>query len=220
MPNRNRNSRSNVVRRNRKRRNISGRRRSTRSVLHPQPIQSTFVFSKVLRFQSSTSLSNVLITQQDLFDLLCYATSPTAAYQLVSGIKLLSVEMWGPMSSSLTPVTVSLEYPQFSSSLGGITKVHSDVSMGSMASAHLRHAPEVGSAQSFWQTFGSAASEFILNGPSGTIVDVSLSFVVRNGETVQAVGGIVAGATTGQTYLRALDSNGSSLLAPVSYVTI
>jgi hypothetical protein len=189
-------------------------------VNHPPEFQSTVTFNKRLRFIASSAMVNVSITLEDLFDLLCVATSSTSAYQLATAIRLQVVEMWALNTSSDTS-TVSVEYPSISNTPGAPTKVFSDTSVGQTFCAHVKaHTPAL-SNQSFWQCDNGGGQSFILlNGPTGTIVDIGLQYVLRNGEAVLAVGGPVSGATAGQLYCRALDSNGSGLLVPQSFVTI
>jgi hypothetical protein len=60
----------------------------------------------------------------------------------------------------------------------------------------------------------------ILTGPSGSVVDVHMSLILQDGETPSAVLAAVGGATIGKIYVRALDSNETGLLVPLSYPTI
>jgi hypothetical protein len=190
-------------------------------ISHPCPIQTTVTFQKKIRFTATSGLSSDVITLQDIMDLYCFAVSSSSAYQLCLAVRLLSVELYGPMSSSLVPVTVSLEYLNNNQGPTGPTQVFSDTSMGSASCAHLRQAPPSGSLQSMWLNSDSVGiNMFVLNGPVNTIVDVSLELVLRNGETPVSVGAAVTGASTGQLYIRSLDSNGDNVLQPVSFVTI
>lgn len=186
-------------------------------ISHPLPFESTISVAKRFRFQASSALSAVAINQSDLFELLVVALTNVLGSSIIGAFKLMAVEMWGPMASSLTPVTVSCEFPTLGNGYGP-TKVYTDTSMGATQVAHVRAAPPQHSLQSFWLSSPGADQFFILNGPSDTVIDLSIQYVLQNGESPDLV--TLVGATAGQLYVRALDSTGSGLLVPLAYVTI
>jgi hypothetical protein len=196
------------------------------------PFNATFTAGKRLRFEASGA-GTVPVTVQDLFDLFCMATSAIAAYRLFSGVRVRKVQAWGPMPASLVPTTVALEWANATNvamSIGGPNRIVSDTSMGATRAAFVSGRPPAGSLASFWlsgvtPSSGVSPTVFTLNLPSNTIVDLTLDFVLQNdldgaSQQPQAVSAAVAGASTGEIYLRKLDSNGAGLLVPVSYVTI
>jgi len=202
------------------RKNQVSKRVQTLRVPHPPSFQSTFQVAKVLRFIASAALVNVDISFVDLLDLVVMATSATAGYQLFSAFKLGKVSIWGPMAAALTPVTASIEYsPIGTAGIGGPQRIWSDTSMGATEAAYVSKAPPKESAQSKWQTDNAGTAFFRLNGPIGSIVDLAITYVMQNGQTPQVASTVLAGATVGQIYVRALDSNGATLLTPVSYPT-
>ncbi len=205
-------------RNNRVRRNRIVAPRNRRSILSPPPFKSTVSVSKKLRFQSSAALVNTPITVLDCLSTFVVANTTTSATTIFSNIRLRSIEMWGAMPSTLVPVTVTCEFPSMATLLSGPAQVHSDTSIGSARPAHIKAAPKAGYIQSMWQSATSGAQMFLLNGPANTIVDITFDYVLQNGETPITV--TVAAASVGSVYLRALDSQGSSLLVPISYVTI
>jgi hypothetical protein len=192
-----------------------------RSIPAPPSFNATFQSHKTLRFEASSAspAGGTLITSQDLYDLLCMATSTTAAYDLFSGLRLRKIRIWGPMPSSLVPVTVAIEYLA-NSTVGQPSRIKCDTSIGSTKAAYVEFAPPAKSLLDFWVPSVSATSLIALTFPANAIVDVVMDFVLQNGETPEAVGAAVSGATVGKIYCRALDSNGSGLLSPVQYPTI
>ncbi len=211
-----------MSRRNRNRRQLSNVRnianRPSRGPLAPPPFDSTIFYTKKFRFQASSALSSTNITVLDLLSLLVVADTTVSASTINTSIRLRKVEMWGPMASSLAPVTVSCEFPAMAALLSGPNRVYSDTSMGSTFGAHVKAVPTDEMIQYHWQTTTSGAIMFQLNGPSNTIVDVTLDCVLQNGQAPITV--TVVAASVGTLYCRSLDSQGSALLVPVSYVTI
>jgi len=214
--NRTKGKRKNSSRRNK---NAGGGGRS----LAPPPFTATFVTRKKLRFIAS-SAGSVSVGTFDLFDLVCTATAANAAYQMMSGVRIKRVQIWGPMAANLVPVTVSCEWsPNATLLIGQPSRIMSDTSMGAMRAAYVSTKPPTGSLASMWQSYNGGAGSavlFKLAFPANSVVDVDFEFVLQNGETPTSVTAAVAAATVGAVYVRALDSNGSVLLIPVSYATI
>lgn len=189
-------------------------------VPHPPQFTPTFVLRKKLRFQA-VAAATTPITILSLGDLWCVAATAVSAYQLASHIRLKKIEIWGPMSSTLVPVTVTIDW--IGSTVGSFGKSNrvSDTSMGSTEAAHVKSAPPPGSQIAQW--CAAAATNAICNVtyPIGAIIDISYEVVVRDDASVQAVNGAVAGATVGANYVRPLDSVTSGTnLPPVGYSSI
>ncbi len=186
-----------------------------------QPIQfkPTVQVDHKFRFQASAAGSST-ITTDSLGDLLCVAATATSAYQLAKSIRIRRVEMWGPPASNLSPVTVALEWEALSAGSFGNSIKLSDTSVGSTRVAHLNAKPPKSTQVSMWQSATAGNNLFTLTYPVGAIIDIHYSMTVREDAGAQAVTGAVAGATVGQVYCRNLDSTGSNLLNPVSYISI
>lgn len=191
-----------------------------RGNLRPPPISPNTPVRRRFRFEASSALAGVTITGRDLFDLVCMATTTTTASQLYESVRIQAVEIWGPMASDLKPVTVDITWPD-NTSIGSPQVVHSDTSMGSSFGAHVRSSPPSWGASSLWQLREATATQFILNGPVNSVVDVTLDLVLQQQSALAAtVSHAVSGASVGVIYVRALDSVQSGLLVPLSYPTI
>jgi len=188
----------------------------------PPPFNATLVTRKRLRFEASSAspTTGTLITSQDLYDLICMATSATAAFQIMTGVRIRNIHIWGPMSASLAPVTVAIEYLSTGNFLGQPSKIKSDTSMGATRAACVNFRPPPKSLLENWVPANSTANLIALYFPANSIIDVEFDFVTQNNEAPFAVGAAVLAATVGKVYCRALDSNGSVLLVPVQYPTI
>jgi hypothetical protein len=179
----------------------------------------------VFRFQATNAASETF-KAQDLGDLLCVATNTNVAYQLANAVKIRKIEMWGPPASSLTPVTVSLDWTgEEAGSFGNQRKIM-DTSVGATRSAHICVKPPKTSQLSQWQPPTGGASPRVLcdiSYPANAIIDLHFSVMLRgdtNGTNAAQVGAAVTGATVGQVYCRALTSNTSSNLKPVGFLWV
>jgi len=205
------------------RQNKGQRNFSARGSLHPPQFQPTFTVKKKLRFQAKAASTGTgsLLLARDFGDLWCVATTTTSASQLAEFFRVKKIEMWGPMSASLVPVTVSVDWP--GSTLAGVfgkSNRVSDTSMGSTEPAHLVTRPPPGSQIAEWLSASSAAAICSLVYPLGTIIDMTYEIVVRDDATSQPVLAVVAGAIVGANYIRSLDNTSVNDLSPVSYSTI
>ncbi len=186
---------------------------------NPPQFTPTFVVKKKLRFQAASAGTFVLQTNS-LGDLWCVAATATSAYQLASHVRLRKIECWGPMASSLVPVTCTLDWTGASAGTFGKSNRVSDTSMSSVSPAHIVSRPPPASQLAQWQSSTSGTELCRLTVPSGAVIDVTLDMALRDDATASAVIAAVAGATVGANYIRALDNQTGSVLAPIGYSTI
>ncbi len=188
--------------------------------LAPPQITTSISVGHVFRFQT-TAAGSYSISGQSLGDLICMATSATAAYQLTSAVRLSRIEMWGTPSSSFAPVTVSCDFRGTTAGTFGPSRLMSDTSVGSTRVAHLVAQPPRDSQASQWQSASSTGVIGTISYPAGCVIDIHYALTLNDNAGVQSVTGTVAGATVGQLYVRSLDSNNSTaVIQPLSYITI
>jgi len=152
---------------------------ANRGSMRPPSFSATIQFSKRFRYQSSTALSNVSITDRDVLGLLAVAQSSTAALAIIGGAKIASVEMWGPPPAAGSTSTVSAEWTA-SNVVGSPQARVSDTSMGATYCAHVKTAPPKTAYPGMW-LFPNGVEVLQLNGPANTIVDMVLTFVLALG---------------------------------------
>lgn len=150
--------------------------------------QASFSQTKRVRFQAPDSGLYVITAQA-----LCWAQSllltTTTAQPLFDRLRIVSVEIYGPMDSSLTPVTVSVEWinpggPSF----GSPSKIYSDTSMGSALCAFVKTHPPKDSHSSMWlNPLTSAGPLMNITIPDNSIIDFTVEYVYNDGETPLAV---------------------------------
>ncbi len=190
------------------------------SLLHPPPFVPSLTLNKVFRFKASAAMVNDVLSIKDVGTMLIMATGATTSNTLSTAFRLRKVEMWGPMASDLVPVTVSVEF-QFTptSGLGGPSKLQSDTSMGSTVCAHVSAVPPAGSSASFWQADYTTDGMCLLNGPSNSVVDLTIEYTLNDSLAAGTAVTVVA-ATAGVIYVRKPDVSSTAVLVPISFPTI
>jgi len=174
--------------------------------------------TKRLRYQA-TAAGSTIVTTVNLQQLLAVVITSISGRSLIGGIRLTRIEMWGPMSSSLSPVTVSTEYVQAygGSSTTGPNKIYSDTSMGTTG-AYVNSKPPPGSLASLWIP-DTSLNALKLVYPAGTIIDIHVKIVLASGQSYDTTSIVLSGALVGDIILVPLDGTGTANLVPVSYVT-
>ncbi len=186
--------------------------------MQPPQLQSSIQVDKVIRFRATVGGAST-ITVSDLLDLICMATGSTAAFRVMQSVKLRAIRMWAPPGTG----TISIQDLGSATGLAGPSRIVEDVALGNARPAHVEWRPARQSLQAMWQQGAQDLLEInytVGTGGNETILDVHLSYIMQDGESPAAVGATVTGATTGQVYVRALDSLSSGNLVPVSYATI
>jgi hypothetical protein len=153
---------------------------------------------------------------------MCVATAAAVAYRLFDAIRIKEVEVWGGNSAGDAANTVEIEWLD-TLLIGGPGMTISDTALGLNDIAHVISRPPKGSKSAFWlnNSTGLSGGDFNilrLACPKGSVIDIVLECVLYDNDTAVLVTGAVAGATTGKTYARPLDSaQGTAILVPVSY---
>lgn len=183
---------------------------------HPPPFPSSPVYTRLVRF-IATGAVNTTVSATSVLDLMCMATAANAAYRRIFAFKLSRVELWAPPGTTV-PASCSLTW------LGSFAnlQVHADQSIGASEPAHVRVRPPAATLLADWHSGSNTDNLFVITGPAGLIIDLLFQFTLMDGlATSTAVTGAVAGATIGQSYVRALDSTGgTNNMVPQGVVTI
>jgi len=189
-------------------------RGNDRVISHPPSIQNIAVtHSTRLRFITNAAVAQTAITFQNLLDSILVATTNLAPFDLFQQVRVRSVELWAvPVLGGAT--TVQCEFRDQTAGFVGDAKIHSDTSMG-VQPAHLRVRPAAKSGTALFQ-FSSANSAFTLTCPSGTVVDVELTFRGLP-QLATAAQNASVGAAAGAWYFRGLDglAKAATVFVPV-----
>jgi len=185
---------------------------------HPPAIPSYGItHSTRLRFITNAAQQQTSITFQNLLDTINVALTTVTAADLFQAVRVREVEMWAtPVVGGATSVQV-----EFNGSVAGIigdTVIHTDTSMG-IEPAHVRARPAARSGVALFQA-SVADQAFALTCPSGTVVDISLTFRGRP-DVFAPTQNAPVGATAGAWYYRGLDglAAGATQFLPVVNTT-
>jgi hypothetical protein len=153
-----------------------------------------------LRFVTTAAVS-IQVTYQNLLDLILIATGATTVVDLFHAVRIRKVRVWAvPVIGNAA--TVEVQFSGQTAGSAGNWKVVTDTSMG-IEPAYVSASPGARSLASLFQQSGAAIA-FALVCPSGSVVDVDLSFKNDPGLSVAAQNPAV-GATAGALFYRGLD---------------
>jgi hypothetical protein len=154
-----------------------------------------------MRFQSNAAAS-VNITFQNLLDAILVATGATAGSDLFEAVRINLIEMWA-VSVTGAPVTVAVSFSGVVAGAAGDQKQHTDTSMG-IEPAHVKARPDPLTQAGQFQ-FSAATIAFELNVPTGTVIDLSLTFRQPVLGTATSTQNALVAASPGVVYYRGLD---------------
>jgi len=169
---------------------------------HPPQLNGLqLTHSVVMRFVTNAAVAQTGITWTNLLETFIFASSATVPYRVFQAVRIRRIRLWAvPALGAAT--TVQAEFSGTVLGVQGDQQIHADTSMG-IQPAFLSARPSPRSLASDYQV-ASANNAFLLTCPSGTVVDVELSY---RGQF--AAGDVCANAgvamTVGATYLRGLD---------------
>lgn len=175
------------------------------------------------RFVCQNGVTERAITNLDLQDLKCVATSATSATRIIGAVKLNSIKAWCANSSATASNTIEVQYFTDNPYFGSSSKIYSDTAVGTTNVAYVHSKPLKGSYSGSWlpNIVGTQYTVATITCPTGTIVDVNVIAELIDEELALSVTGLVSVATVGILYGRRLDStNGSPEFLPlgVNYI--
>jgi len=172
------------------------------ALTHPPALGNfEIVHGTRLRFVTSAAQLEQPVTYQNLLDLILFTSSATAPYDVFTSVKVRAVELWAaPLLGSAVTTTVRF-VGETAGSIGNLKTV-TDTSMG-IEPAHVKARPGANTLASMFQ-ISSGAVAFDLTCPTGTVVDVELSYKNLPGQAVAAQN-VSVGATVGILAYRGLD---------------
>lgn len=179
------------------------RRSAQRNSQRPVQISSNIVYHHLFRFTSAAA-GNHAITDTMICNVTgALAVSAISAWPISGSARITNVEIWTPPASQGSPATCSVEWVGQNNSP---PKEVSDTTVSVSSPAHIVSKPPAQSLASFWLV-PTATRVMTIVAPVGSIIDVSVSFVLRDGvspgDNVTAL--VTTGATVGALYYPPLD---------------
>lgn len=142
------------------------------------------------------------------------AVLTTSLYAIAATVKLRSIRIWTPPASQGSTATCSVNW--FGGPQSPNTAI-SDTTISVTVPAKISTRPPPKSLASFWVTEATSTDLFDITAPSGSVIDVSLSFIFTDSIVGTSVNSTVVGKSIGQIYYAGLDGTfSSSTFKPVS----
>lgn len=149
----------------------------------PPQLQTSIQVDKIFRFRSSAA-GTIALEPNDLLFLLSCSISATQSASLATSVKLKEISMWGPMAADLVPVQVSIDWNTNNSGLfGGRSNEIVDLSMTASHPAKLRSKPPKDSVCRQWLNASNSLSMCTFSFPVNCIIDIRVSFMLRDEST-------------------------------------
>lgn len=182
----------------------------------PPQINSNVIVNHTYRFRSTTDAATAITFNQVLAMVGSVATAANATLTSIArSLRLNSIEIWAATTAANTQTTCSVLWTSTIDDNAVTSKEISDTSVSASWPAHVLGRPPAGTECSFW-TIGSTAPMFTIVAPTGSVVDVNVTYVL--GDLTSGVATTVASATLGTMYYPPLDG-ATDLYLPVSLGT-
>jgi hypothetical protein len=169
------------------------------------------------RFQAGAAASATAVTAAAMVAIPgSIATALHLAYNIATTFKLHRVTIWPALSTSTDDVA-SLEWSNQTHQVKDDIK-NMSLPEGQTASKALTFVPPAGTLASFWSDGSISGQLFLISCPSGSIVDVDMSFSFAAGLTNLSVA-YSNSLTTGLLYYGYLDGVSTHIFAPVTLLS-
>jgi hypothetical protein len=185
-----------------------------RVISHPPSIPQLNIAHSVRMRYISGSSANQNVTFQNLLDTFLVASGATAVWDVFQAVRVRAVEVWTvPVVGNAS--TVEVQFLGNVAGQYGKPQVFTDTSMG-VQPAHVRAVPARKSSLALWQQ-SSPDVAFNLMCPTGSVIDLELSFIGRFGVPLAAQNASAA-TSAGAFYVRGFDglASASTKFTPVA----
>jgi len=186
---------------NKSSRRAGGRKPPREFISHPPSIGTYAIQHGVrLRFLTNAAVAQT-ISYQNLLDTILMSVTALSQVDVFHAVKIRKIEVWS-MPAIGAASTVEVQLSGSTAGSQGSYRIVTDTSMG-VQPAHVKVSPGRMTLASMYQP-SSAATAFSIIAPTGSVVDVELSFKNDPGLSVAAQNASV-GATIGSIGYRGLD---------------
>jgi hypothetical protein len=176
------------------------------------------ILRRTMRYSCTGAQSALAITPVTLLKSLgtvCKAAN-TDVTVLNESVRVLAVHLYCGTSASGTPATVTINLGAY-----GFNRneefVDTTINAAELASVHMR--PPKNSLSSFWHTYASTDTLFVVTCPAGSIMDIDLEYIASDNDPSTRASGINSGsATLGVIYYINLSASATGF-SPVALMT-
>jgi hypothetical protein len=186
----------------------------------PTQLRTNIEHSHQFRFVSTSATLTAIPDYTLLHALGVAATSATVGYAIRQSVRVNQIEIWAPPASQGAAATCTVLFP---ASQRSQAREVTDTSVSVATPAHVRCGPPAESLCAFWADGNVGAALFSLSAPPGSIIDVWVSMVDRDGVAGDPDGypAVLVGATVGSVYYCSLDlsTSAGSIYKPIGLTT-
>lgn len=184
--------------------------------LFPPQVVSAYRGKLTIRYLAGSALTASALVVSDFMNLVCLCTTTSTNYQANDSVRIRKMELWSPASSIPGTTLLSFSEESAAGGVGSPSKTYTDMAMGADRPGHLLYRPSQGSVQFNWITsYMANATLFTLTCPAGTVVDLTIDYVLGDGTGLPFVAPAVAATgTTGQIMFRRLGVQNGLALVP------
>jgi len=190
-----------------------GKGKAKRAPKLPPSLDTVAVFHSVLRFTATSAASSTNVTVATLLvagGSICTIANSTVT-SVASSLKLHKITVWPATSTAGSGQQAEILFPE----LGNITRDESKsnaIPVGITVSDVVMVRPPAQTQQSFWNSSGGGASTlFSITCPAGSIIDIDVTFCLRNNLAGVTQNGYAA-ASLGSFYYGRADGVGGKFL--------
>jgi len=188
----------------------------------PRQLKTNIEIKHQYRFSStSATLTDITATRLLTAAGVSANTLGTGGNSIYQSVKVNRIEIWSPPASQGANTTCSVLFPATNASPA---REITDTTVSVTEPAHVLATPPPNALCGFWSDgsagFGAQVL-FSLVAPPGSIIDVWLSLIIRDGPAATAATAVLVGGTVGAIYYTSLDSGTSagSIYKPIGLTT-
>lgn len=184
--------------------------------------QSNVIVNHTYRYGTAAGVSSTI----DSYDILrapgCVGVSSTKVRSIVQSARINYIEVWGstPAPTTVGNFTRLTLLWQSNGEFANTSKEVTDVSVSVSKPPHIFSRPPQGTMPSFWLDETEIQQLFTISSTCACIIDVNVTYVLKDGSNSTSTDLTVTGATIAKLYYPALDSGASSTIIPVALTTI
>jgi len=176
----------------------------------PPQIKANPIVKHKFRFSSATGTTTEITSNNLITCCGNIATTTTNVRAIAYAVKVNQISIWSPPAAQGSNSTCSVNW--FGLNSPNVLISDTTVSVATPALIHSKPPPK--SVAAFWNNGGTNNSVIDITAPSGSIIDVDLSFVFNDNANGAGLSSTVIAKTVGDLYYSGLDGTFTSTSFP------
>lgn len=195
------------------------RSRAPRLLLQPPQISTHPIYSAVFRFAATAGVGYTINVANliGVCGAVC-SVANTTLQPIARAVRLKKVEMWAPQTAVGAATSILLSWSSNATYFSPTTEI-TDTCLSTAQPAHLLAVPPAEASASMWHEDSGTDDLFTIFGPTGSVVDVHLNFVLNDTGAVSSIPVTVVTGVLGALYYLPLEGVATHILYPVGRVS-